>query len=173
MKTYICQICGDAYLGHERPGDCPFCGAAGNFLKEGDGSPVLYFKVDALGELTRKNLEFSLELERKATAIYACMADKADSYEVKAMFKRLSKVEMEHVSIFSKMLGVEKPAIDPQECSESDIENFKTTLALEENATNEYFKFAREATEPNAKIVFTAIAGAEKGHIELIQNYLK
>ena len=35
MKTYICEICGDAYLGTEKPKNCPFCGAGEGFIKEG------------------------------------------------------------------------------------------------------------------------------------------
>ena len=58
MNLYICEICGDAYIGVEKPSDCPFCGAKGNFIKPGnEAEPVAEVKVE-IGELSRKNLCF-------------------------------------------------------------------------------------------------------------------
>src|SRR3989339_246780 len=108
MQTYICQICGDAYLGEGKPTECPFCGAPGNFIKSGkEAKPILNDKIE-ISEVSRKNLEETYNLEVKASAIYTCMAGKAKTYEVKAMFKRLAKVELEHAVIATKLLG--KPA---------------------------------------------------------------
>ena len=48
MKTFICEICGDAYIGEEKPKNCPFCGAREAFIKEGkDAKPVVEAKVTA------------------------------------------------------------------------------------------------------------------------------
>lgn len=172
MKTYICQICGDAYIGEERPKNCPFCGAREAFIKDGkEANPIVNQKIE-IGEVSRKNLEETLKLEIHANAIYLCMAGKAKTYEIKAMFKRLAKVELEHAVIVTKLLGIEMPAINPEVCSDEDVENFQKTIELETNASGLYEKFAQEAEEQNIKILFTALNQAEQDHIELIKNYL-
>ncbi|EKD46567.1 MAG: rubrerythrin [uncultured bacterium] len=172
MKTFICEICGDAYLGEEKPHNCPFCGARTAFIKEGkDAKPVVEVKTE-LSELTVKNLQETLQLEIDANAIYLCMASKADSYEVMKMYKRLAKVEMEHAVIVTKLLQIPMPEIAPAVCVEDDIENFKKTLELEDHAAGLYAKFAKEAVETHVKIMFTALNQAEQDHITLIKSYL-
>lgn len=172
MKTYICQICGDAYIGHDKPSDCPFCGAPGNFIKEGkEAKPIVNEKIE-ISELSGRNLEETLALELRANAIYLCMAGQAKSYEIKAMYKRLAKVEMEHAVICTKLMGIAMPKVGDQACSEDEIENFKKTIELEEHATSLYAQFAKEATENNIRIFFTALTQVEADHIKLIINYL-
>lgn len=88
MKTWICEICGDAYLGEGKPTSCPYCGARANFIKDGkDAHPVVTVK-DQLSEISKKNLEETLALEIKANATYLCMAGLADTYESVRMYKR-------------------------------------------------------------------------------------
>ncbi|HAI74325.1 MAG TPA: ferritin [Candidatus Moranbacteria bacterium] len=172
MKTFICEICGDAYIGHEKPADCPFCGAKGNFIKFGSEANPIANQENKISELSQKNLEETLQLEMRANAIYLCMAEKAESYEIKAMYKRLAKIEWEHANIACKLMKIKMPEIIPQFCDDNDIENFKTTIELEDHAVELYKKFTREATEKNIKIFFTALAQAEEGHSGLIKNYL-
>ncbi|MCX6765923.1 MAG: hypothetical protein NT136_03110 [Candidatus Moranbacteria bacterium] len=173
MKTFICEICGDAYIGLEKPKNCPFCGARENFIKPGsEAKPIVNEKID-LSEQSIKNLKATYDLEIRAVAIYTCMAGKAKSYEIKAMYKRLAKVEMEHAVIVTKLLQTERPVIGEESCDDEDIENFKKTIVLEENAANLYKQFMQEAEEQNIKILFTALSQAEEDHIELIKNYLK
>jgi len=173
MKTYICQICGDAYVGEERPSDCPFCGAPGNFIKTGaESNPIINQEFTLLGK-SEEHLIETYNLEVRACAIYTCMAEKTDNYEIKKMYKRLAKIELEHAVIVTKILGMSAPEIKPEECSDEDIENFQKTIELEEHATNLYHQFAKEAEEAQIKILFTGLAQAEEGHIELIKNYLK
>jgi rubrerythrin len=173
MKTYICEICGDAYLGEDVPSSCPFCGARHAFIKEGKSSqPVVEIKGE-LSELTIKNLKETLELEIKASAIYTCMAGKADIYDVVKMYKRLAKVEFEHAIICTKLLKVEMPEIQVQTCNDDDVENFKKTIELEDHASSLYGEFAKQATETHIRILFTALNQAEQDHITLIKNYLQ
>lgn len=172
MKTYICQICGDAYVGEEKPKNCPFCGARENFIKLGsEANPIINQKVE-LSEQTVKNLKATHDLEVRASALYTCMAGKAKTYEIKAMYKRLAKVELEHATIVTKILESNRPEVGEEVCFEEDPENFKKTISLEENATELYKKFAEVATEQPIKILFTALAQVEHDHIELINNYL-
>lgn len=173
MKTFICEICGDAYIGEEKPKNCPFCGARENFIKLGkEAKPIVNEKTE-ISELSGRNLEETLALELAANLIYLCMADKAVSYEVKAMYKRLAKVELEHAVIATKLMGIAMPKFAPQSCSDDYVENFKKTIDLEENATKFYTKFMQEAEEKNIKILFTALSQVEADHIELINNYVE
>jgi rubrerythrin len=173
MKTYICQICGDAYVGEERPKNCPFCGARENYIKLGtEARPIVNEEIE-LSEQTVKNLKATYDLEVKASALYVCMAGKAKTYEIKAMYKRLAKIELEHAVITTKLLGTDRPVVGTETCSDEDVENFKKTIALEENATSLYSKFAQEATEQNIKILFMALSQAEQDHIDLINKYIQ
>ncbi len=172
MKIFICEICGDAYIGSEKPADCPFCGAKGNFIKLGSEANPIINQENEISELSKKNLEETLQLEIKANAIYLCMAGKAKSYEIKAMYKRLAKIEFEHANIACKLLKIKMPEIISQECSDDEVENFKKTIELEDHAVELYKKFAAETDEKNIKIFFTALAQAEEGHKELIKKYL-
>ncbi|MBU2028356.1 ferritin [Patescibacteria group bacterium] len=172
MQTYICQICGDAYVGEGKPTECPFCGAPDNFIKPAkEARPIVNEKIE-IGEISRKNLEATYDLEVKASAIYACMAGKAKTYEVKAMFKRLAKIELEHAVIANKLLGNPVPVVSPESCSDEDTENFQATVALEKHATEVYAKFLQEATETNIRILFNALNQIEADHIKLMENYL-
>lgn len=171
MKTYICEICGDAYIGEDKPSQCPFCGAKRNFIKEGnEARPIVNENIE-INEKERENLMATLELEMDAVAIYQCMATKAGSYEIKAMYKRLAKVELEHAVIVTKILKIEKPEVVTVICADGDVDNFNKTIALEDNASTLYAKFAQEATENNLKKFFGALTLVEKEHIDLINNY--
>ena len=173
MKIYICEICGDATIAKERPSECPFCGAAGNYIKDGAEARPVFDREGELSEETKKRMEETYKLEVDAVAIYNCMASEAKSYETKAMYKRLAKVELEHASIVTKFLGSEKPQVGEEKCSSDEVENFKRTIDLEDNASKIYAGFAKESTEERAKIFWTALSRVEASHIELIQNYLK
>ena len=172
MKTFICEICGDAYLGKDKPTSCPFCGARAAFIKEGkDAQPVVNIKGQ-LSNQTIKNLNETLKLEMSANAIYTCMAGKATKNEIIKMYKRLAKIELEHAVICTKILGIEMPSVISELCSDTDVENFQKTIELEDHASSLYSEFAKTSTEAHIKIMFTALNQAELDHIELIKNYL-
>lgn len=172
MKTFICQICGDAYIGDEKPKNCPFCGAREHFIKHGNEADPIPAKLFDLSEVSKKNLEETLKLEMHANAIYLCMAGKAKAYEIKAMYKRLAKVELEHANIACKLMKISLPAAGSETCSDEDVANFTETIKLEENASSLYAQFAKDATEQEIKILFTALMQVEADHIELIKNYI-
>jgi len=159
-------------VGEGRPTECPFCGAPDNFIKPAkEARPIVNEKIE-IGEISRKNLEATYDLEIKASAIYTCMAGKAKTYEVKAMFKRLAKIELEHAVIATKIMGTSAPVVVPQNCSDEDMENFKATVALEKHATGVYTQFLKEATETNVRILFNALGQIEADHIKLMENYI-
>ena len=172
MKLFICEICGDAYIGEEKPADCPFCGAPNNYIKDGKEAQPIVLKDLTLDEKSRENLEKTYDLEVRAAAIYTCMAGKAKSYEVKAMFKRLAKIELEHAVIATKILKKEAPKTVEEICSDEDLENFKKTVELETHASGLYDEFAKSSENTDIRILFTALAQAERGHLELMKNFL-
>lgn len=170
MKLYICEICGDAYIGEEKPTDCPFCGARNNFIKTADeAKPIVNEKID-ISEISKNNLMETLALETRANAMYLCMAGKAEVYKIKAMYKRLAKVELEHAVIVIKLLGIAMPEMKTETCADETKENFQKTIELEDHAVELYKKFTGEATEPNIRKFFGALMQVEAGHIELIKN---
>lgn len=172
MNLYICEICGDAYIGTERPSDCPFCGSRIGFIRPAnEANPIVSEKIK-LSETSLKNLKEAYGLEVAAVGIYQCMADKANRYEVKAMFKRLAKIELEHAAIISKLAGLPRPEIAAQSCFEDEAENFLKTVELEDNATILYANFANLAEEKNVKKFFVAISQVEAGHKALMKNFL-
>ncbi|MFZ2975065.1 MAG: ferritin family protein [Candidatus Moraniibacteriota bacterium] len=185
MNLYICEICGDAYIGEEKPTDCPFCGARNNFIKQADeAKPITEEKIPAstrgddrsstrggeISEISKNNLMETLALETRANAMYLCMAGKAQEYKIKAMYKRLAKVELEHAVIVTKLLGISMPEINPEICTDETQENFQKTIELEDHAVELYRKFTLEATEPNIRKFFGALMQVEAGHIELIES---
>jgi rubrerythrin len=172
VKLYICEICGDAYIGEEKPKNCPFCGAKSNFIKKGQEAKPIFDQEGKISEVSRKNLMTTYDLEIKATAIYNCMSQKSQNYWQKAMYKRLAKVELEHAVIVTKLLNIDRSEIREENCSEDILENFKKTIKLEEDATILYKKFTQEAEEEKIKIFFTALAQVENDHIELIKNFI-
>lgn len=172
MKTFICEICGDAYLGKEKPKNCPFCGAGDNFIKDGALAKPLFKREGKIGEKSKINLLKTLDLEMHANVLYLCMGKSAKTYEIEAMYKRLAKVELEHASVVCKFLGIKKPDFESVECSREDVENFKKTIELEEKASHLYRQFAKDAEEERIKLFFAGLAIAEDDHIDLIKNYL-
>lgn len=174
MKLYRCEICGDPYLGEHSPANCPFCGAPGRYMVLQKNYTNQVGKIDNLSEVSRKNLEATLNLEVNATKTYLCAMNKSNDDEIKNLFKALSKNEIEHVSLISKALGVQKPPTDPQpqSCKESEPENLSLTARLEENAMKLYGKFLSEAVESRVQDIFTALIDVESEHLKIV-NTLK
>lgn len=171
MKTFICEICGDAYLGSEAPSKCPFCGADHNYIKPGSEANPVFNREGEISEVSKNNLMETLYLEVRANATYLCMAEKTSSFELQKMYKRLAKVELEHATIVTKFLDIKMPENLVEECDDEDSENFKKTIELEDHAASLYDKFAKEAEEERVKVFFTALKKVESEHIELINNY--
>jgi len=172
MNFYICEICGDAYIGAHSPSDCPFCGAKGNFIKPASESQPIINSKEEISELSKKNLMETLSLETKANAIYSCMAGKAKEYKIQKMYKRLAKVELEHAIIVTKLLSIAMPQINPESCFDEDAENFQKTIELEDHATQLYKKFAGEAAEEHVRKFFGALMQVEQGHVELMKGIM-
>ena len=55
FNAYRCEICGETYIGSEKPANCPFCGAHKPYLKELDEFELL--KPGKVSEKSRENIQ--------------------------------------------------------------------------------------------------------------------
>ncbi|AEH60969.1 hypothetical protein Mzhil_1113 [Methanosalsum zhilinae DSM 4017] len=175
VQVFRCRICGDPYIGTDKPDRCPFCGAMTKYIIEADRWDSAEFEVE-LSITSRKNLESALELEVSNAGFYICAMEEAvskeDEYNL-AKFKALKKVEAEHASAICKFLKIAVPKIDKLECSKDSIENTKEGWERERRAIDSYSRFADEAVEPRIKEFFTALIEIETDHLDLHSNMLK
>lgn len=172
MKLFRCRICGDPYLGEEAPANCPFCGAARKYLV-----PAEQWKDEnkvKLTEASRKNLEDAISLELKNVNFYDDVSMKGQTEVTRALFKALKKVELEHATLFRKLLGLEKlPETNfPSAFKPQDLENLKESNKRENNALAFYAKAAKEAKEPRVSEVFTAIGQVEQTHADITDQMM-
>lgn len=169
MKVYRCRICGDAYLGTEKPSNCPYCGAHQQYLVEAkdwrDENDV-----PNMTEVSRKNLEKALDLEISNSRFYKCAADLADMIEYEGMFKGLAKVEREHAATIRKLLKTDEREGEERKagvCKDSILDNLREACQREERASLFYSKSAEGATEPRVKEFFSSLVEIESDHLTL------
>lgn len=168
MNVYRCNICGDPYVGNTKPSNCPFCGAPAKFiiLAENWVEPG----VPELSEISKKNLEKSLETEIENVQFYRCAMSAAETPLAQAMFKALSRIETEHASMVCRLLG--RPGVDvqdnPSTCSATSPEgHLQEALRREQEAVEFYASVAESAVEERVKEFFTALTEIEEDHISL------
>lgn len=168
MKTFRCRICGETYLGYEKPSQCPYCGAHVGFLVPGS-EWVEEYDIADLSDLSKKNLETTLDFELSNTAFYKSAAQKAkpQNREMEGMFKRLSKIELEHAEAVQKFLSLEKIEEYQEDASDSILENLKAAAAREKRAQDHYTRFAQEAEESRLKEFWTELSAIEGDHLEI------
>ena len=172
MKTFVCRICGEVYIGEEIPPSCPFCGVANKFLRLAKAWKEENVGVE-IGEVSLENLKKALDLELSNTAFYQCVAKSAELTEIAKMFKGLMKVEKEHAEVFQKLLGLDELPKVEEECTTDALVNVTDSRKREERAVAFYEAAAKAATEPRIKEVFEAIRDVEKDHIALDESMLK
>lgn len=168
MKIFVCRICGEVYVGRELPHSCPFCGVSNKNLRlshvwtdENEGVE--------LSELSRKNLETSLEIELSNVAFYKSAYEmlKKDHLSIALMFKGLFKVEREHASVFKKLLRKDTTDDAADEAFADPLKCIEGSSLREARAVGLYEKFRDEAVEKRVKEVFDEISRVETDHLEL------
>lgn len=167
VKTWVCHICGDPYIGEGKPTHCPFCGAPEKYMVE--GSKYKESKVGRLSEATTNNIFEAIKLEVGNAEFYFCASKKATNLEHQKRFKALGKVESEHAVLLSKLVGAESPNISRNtgKCIGDDAAFVKEAHDRETGAIEHYRKFAGEASDPRVKQVFNALVEIESTHLEL------
>jgi rubrerythrin len=168
MKMIRCRICGETFLGHERPSECPFCGAGAEYLVPTEDYPEGLNDLQ-LTEVERADLETSIEIETSNARFYLAMAGRKDNPALASAYKRLSKVEAEHCSLFCKLAKTPKPAdlLEPGEELGSWAADIEESLRREGRAQALYIEFADRATSPRLREVWAAVSAVEATHIEL------
>lgn len=169
MKFYRCVICGDPYMGSDKPSHCPFCGAHQDYLVSAADWVDENESIGELSDISRSNLEKALQLEVNNKAFYADASSKADLIELQGIFKNLSKIEGEHASTIKKILKVQPPEPEDEKKTASDNihENLEAAVEREKFASAFYGEAAGEASEERVKKVFTALSEIESDHIQL------
>ncbi|MDO8737210.1 MAG: ferritin family protein [Thermoleophilia bacterium] len=174
MKFYRCLICGDPYMGREKPSNCPFCGASDEYLVEAADWIDENESLGELSEISRKNLEEALQLEVNNAPFYRDAMARTKNVELQGIFKNLAKIEAEHASTIKKILKVEPPLPEAgkEVATDDDRENIEAAHEREVAATAFYAQSAVDATEVRVRKVFTALASIESDHIDLEQALL-
>lgn len=167
IKTWVCKICGDPYIGEEAPKQCPFCGADSKYIVRG----TEYEEPEA-GRLTDKEKENILEaikLEVGNAEFYFCAAGKAGKLELKKRFGVLGKVEAEHASLLAKLVRAQNPVISrgSDSCEGDDHAFMQEALEREDKAIKSYSRFLEEADDIRVKQVLAALVEIETTHLEL------
>ncbi|MFA5801690.1 MAG: ferritin family protein [Thermoleophilia bacterium] len=174
MKFYRCQICGDLYMGKEKPSNCPFCGASDEYLTPAADWVDENLSLGKLSDISRANLEQALQLEVNNAPFYRDAMSRTSNIELQGIFKYLAKIEAEHASTIKKILKVEPP--QPQEGMEGAVDDDRENIIMaherEVAAAAFYRQAAGEAVEERIKKVFTALTMIESDHIQLEQELL-
>lgn len=175
MNFYRCLICGETYMGKDKPSNCPFCGAKGKHLVDAALWSDENTGISSLSERSRKNLERALQLEVNNAPFYReAMAGSRDA-EIQGIFKYFSKIEAEHASVIRKILKREPPSPYPgkETANGDDKDNLMAALEREKTAAAFYKYAADEASEPRVRKVFNALSEIEKDHAALEKRLLK
>lgn len=166
---FRCNICGEACLLDYKPSHCPFCGAHEQWLV--NSRDYVEPEIPELTEISRKNLEFTYDLEIKASQIYHCIRKKTNDEFILGMFKTISKVELEHAELVGKLIDRDPSCEIPFKdnlCTEDRNESLDKTKELETHAIMLYKKFLEQATEPRVIDIFQALIKIEQDHLELV-----
>jgi len=173
INLYRCKVCGEAYVGERKPSHCPFCGAHTQWLVE--AKDYIEPEVPELTDTSRKNLEFTYNLEMKASQIYHCIRKKTHDEFILGMFKAISKVELEHAELVGKLIGKDPSCDIPLKeelCTEDRKDSLGKTKDLETSAIKHYKKFLKEAEEPRVKDIFQALVEVEQDHLDMVNANL-
>ena len=167
VKTWRCEICGDPYIGEDRPSHCPFCGALAKYII--DAKAYRQPEVGELTETEKNNIFEAIKLEVANSLFYFCASRTAKDMELQARFRALGKVESEHAGVLSKIVNAQKPIIDRNagECPDTDEAIVKMSFERETKAVEHYKKFLEEAKDTRVRQVFTALFEIEGTHIDL------
>ncbi|MFH1777220.1 MAG: rubredoxin-like domain-containing protein [Candidatus Omnitrophota bacterium] len=154
MKVYRCRICGEVYIGEEKPKSCPFCGEHEAYFVLAKEWALLHSRE--LSDISRNNLRKALDLEINNTNFYKAASGKSKDVYFSSMFKGLSKVEREHASTICKYLNIQKPDsnISSDKTVDLGADNVKEANRRERSAVKFYGEAMQQAPEKEIKDFF-------------------
>ncbi len=169
-QQYICEICGEPYLGVGAPSRCPFCGAFGARVVEAEKWKPLW--GGQISETARTHLEAALQLEVGNTNFYSNASKASEVVQEQKMFKALSKIEKEHAEVIVKFLGAQMPDFESLETEadrarETMEENLAESHARETRAINAYKLAFSEVEDEKVKLFFGELIKIESDHLSL------
>lgn len=172
INVYRCRVCGEVYIGEEKPRTCPFCGAHEDYFVPAKDWALLQSKN--LSDISRENLKKALDLELDNTNFYKAVSQKSKNVHVSSMFKGLSKVEREHASAICKHLNIAVPVstVGLDKAVELDADNIAESNRREKRAVKFYGEASAQAAEPEIKEYFKALMQIEADHINLTEQKL-
>ncbi|MBL7131278.1 MAG: ferritin [Candidatus Omnitrophica bacterium] len=167
MEVYRCRVCGEVYIGEEKPKSCPFCGAHESYFILAKEWKLLHSQT--LSDITKENLKKALDLEINNTNFYKAAEELSKDVYVWSMFKGLSKVEREHASVICKHLLIEKPdsTAGLDKAVDSDQANIEEANRRERSAVKFYGQASNQASEQEIKEFFKSLMEIESDHIIL------
>jgi rubrerythrin len=174
VKVWRCLICGDSYIGTERPSQCPFCGSHESNIVQSDCYPTDINDVEVT-EAERADLLRGCELEIENATLYTLMGKKGEHNALlPSAYRAFAKVEREHLEVFGKLLKIDPPNApkNPVALGETWNEDIALSDSQEHEARDFYQQAADRATTPRVRQVFLAISEVENDHI-IVDSYLK
>lgn len=152
---------------------CPFCGADYKYLET--GGEVYSVCAQTLDKNTLLTLDHAMKLEIFNSEFYMAAAKLAKGINARGTFEALSKIEKVHAIVHQKLGGFkELPKLVNIDYSKH--KNDKSLMELAQNreihATEFYEKKLKEINNLVVKEVFIALAGVEKGHIQITSKLL-
>ncbi|MDR1413229.1 MAG: hypothetical protein LBJ07_04800 [Actinomycetes bacterium] len=174
VKVWRCLICGDTYIGTERPSQCPFCGSHESNIVQSDCYPLDINEVEVT-DAERADIVQAMEMEIENATLYALMGAKGNHNDLlPSAYRAFKKVEMEHLEVFAKLLKVEPPSQPehPVALGETWSDDIALSDSQEHGARDFYRVAGDRATTPRVRQVFLAISEVENDHI-IVDAYLK
>lgn len=172
-QAYRCEVCGEVYLGTEKPEECPFCGAHKHFLKSIDIEEVELLRPEKISEKSRENVKSAMGLEVGNASFYFSAASQTRDEHFSEAFERLGKIEDEHASALAKLGSLEKSSQPDVEASEELMENLRESHRREERAIQTYRNLMEEAPEEDVGKFFKALAEIEEDHLNFSERNLE
>ena len=114
-----------------------------------------------------------MELEISNSEFYFCASEKTDNEEGKLLFRALGGVEAEHVSIWRKILKLDKINLGKGQCSGANRANLEESHNREDMAIKFYREAVKESENPFVRKLFGALVQVESDHLQLAEERLK
>lgn len=170
MTPFRCRLCGETYLGAAAPERCPFCGAAGKHVVPAAEWADLAGTPAADPE-TADLCRGALDLEVSNAAFYQKSRHQAELAVNGAIFARLSKQELEHAEVFTRLLGLPAPTLPDEGAPGPDAEKFDEAHRREHRALKYYQDAAQKAKGENVREIFRILGEIELEHLRLSNIY--
>ncbi|MEA2097555.1 MAG: ferritin family protein [Patescibacteria group bacterium] len=170
LNLFRCELCSGVIFAEHKSSTCPLCGAHDDYIIRAQDWEDRD-NIKNISKISKENLENAMELEIENAKFYRCAMSYAQDMDNKSIFQGLSRIEMEHVFLISKVLKKPKSDVIIQDiCFRLDNENIKKSLKLGEKTKAFYTKAYNQAAEPRIKEIFFGLLEVEGDHIELFKE---